>query len=122
MDTMPSLPGRAIIREVGLRDGLQSIARTLPTAQKMEWIRAAYAAGLREIEVGSFVPARLLPQLADTAELVAIAKTLPGPARLGAGAQPAWRRSGDCQRRARHGAAAVGQPRAQPGQPAQDAR
>jgi len=74
---MPSLPGRAIIREVGLRDGLQSIARTLPTAQKMEWIRAAYAAGLREIEVGSFVPARLLPQLADTAELVAIAKTLP---------------------------------------------
>jgi hydroxymethylglutaryl-CoA lyase len=77
LDTMPSLPGRAIIREVGLRDGLQSIARTLPTAQKMEWIRAAYAAGLREIEVGSFVPARLLPQLADTAELVAIAKTLP---------------------------------------------
>jgi hydroxymethylglutaryl-CoA lyase len=75
---MPSLPGRAIIREVGLRDGLQSIARTLPTAQKMEWIRAAYAAGLREIEVGSFVPARLLPQLADTAELVAFAKTLPG--------------------------------------------
>ena len=75
---MPSLPGRAIIREVGLRDGLQSIARTLPTAQKMEWIRAAYAAGLREIEVGSFVPARLLPQLADTAELVAFGKTLPG--------------------------------------------
>jgi len=36
LDTMPSLPGRAIIREVGLRDGLQSIARTLPTAQKME--------------------------------------------------------------------------------------
>ena len=75
---MPSLPGRAMIREVGLRDGLQSIARTLPTAQKVAWIRAAYAAGLREIEVGSFVPARLLPQLADTAELVAVAKTLPG--------------------------------------------
>jgi hydroxymethylglutaryl-CoA lyase len=75
---MPSLPRRAIIREVGLRDGLQSIARSLPTAQKMEWIRAAYAAGLREIEVGSFVPARLLPQLADTAELVAVAKALPG--------------------------------------------
>jgi hydroxymethylglutaryl-CoA lyase len=66
------------IREVGLRDGLQSLARTLPTAQKLEWIRAAHAAGLREIEVGSFVPARLLPQLADTAELVAYAKTLPG--------------------------------------------
>jgi hydroxymethylglutaryl-CoA lyase len=37
-----------------------------------------HAAGQREIEVGSFVPARLLPQLADTAELVAFAKTLPG--------------------------------------------
>ena len=66
------------VREVGLRDGLQSIARTVPTAQKLEWIRDAYAAGQREIEVGSFVPARLLPQLVDTAELVAFAKTLPG--------------------------------------------
>jgi hydroxymethylglutaryl-CoA lyase len=67
-----------VVREVGLRDGLQSIARVLPTAQKLEWIRDAHAAGQREIEVGSFVPARLLPQLADTAELVAYAKTLPG--------------------------------------------
>ncbi len=66
------------VREVGLRDGLQSIARTLPTAHKLDWLRAAHAAGQREIEVGSFVPARLLPQLADTAELVAAAKTLPG--------------------------------------------
>ena len=67
-----------VIREVGLRDGLQSIARVLPTAQKIEWIRDAHAAGQREIEVGSFVPAHLLPQLADTADLVAFAKTLPG--------------------------------------------
>ncbi|MEP7183451.1 MAG: hydroxymethylglutaryl-CoA lyase [Betaproteobacteria bacterium] len=67
-----------IIREVGLRDGLQSIARVLPTAQKQEWLRAAHAAGQREIEVGSFVPPRLLPQLADTAEVVAFARTLPG--------------------------------------------
>ncbi|MEP7062118.1 MAG: hydroxymethylglutaryl-CoA lyase [Betaproteobacteria bacterium] len=66
------------IREVGLRDGLQNIARTLPTAHKIEWIRDAHAAGIREIEVGSFVPARLLPQLADTGELVAFAKTLDG--------------------------------------------
>ena len=73
-----ALPRQAIIREVGLRDGLQSIARVLPTAQKLEWIRAAHAAGQREIEVGSFVPARLLPQLADTAELVSFAKSLPG--------------------------------------------
>ena len=66
------------VREVGLRDGLQSIARIVPTEHKLAWLRAAHAAGLREIEVGSFVPARLLPQLADTAELVAAAKTLPG--------------------------------------------
>jgi len=50
----------------------------LPTAQKIEWIRDAYAAGQREIEVGSFVPARLLPQLADTGQLVEFARTLPG--------------------------------------------
>ncbi|CAN7295690.1 hydroxymethylglutaryl-CoA lyase [Variovorax sp. LjRoot290] len=74
----PRLPRAAVIREVGLRDGLQSIATILPTEHKREWIRAAHAAGQREIEVGSFVPARLLPQLADTAELLAFAKTLPG--------------------------------------------
>jgi hydroxymethylglutaryl-CoA lyase len=71
-------PQPVTVREVGLRDGLQSIARTLPTELKLLWLRAAHAAGLREIEVGSFVPARLLPQLADTAELVAAARTLPG--------------------------------------------
>ncbi|MGT0250433.1 hydroxymethylglutaryl-CoA lyase [Burkholderia pyrrocinia] len=75
---MPSFPTHVVIREVGLRDGLQSIQAILPTERKIEWIADAYAAGQREIEVGSFVPARLLPQLADTAELVAYAKTLPG--------------------------------------------
>ena len=75
---MPALPPKVVIREVGLRDGLQAIARVLPTERKIEWIRDAHAAGQREIEVGSFVPARLLPQLADTAELVAFARTLPG--------------------------------------------
>jgi hydroxymethylglutaryl-CoA lyase len=73
---IPSTP--VVLREVGLRDGLQAIARVLPTEHKREWIRAAWEAGQREIEVGSFVPARLLPQLADTAELVEFAKTLPG--------------------------------------------
>jgi hydroxymethylglutaryl-CoA lyase len=67
----------AILREVGLRDGLQSIPVILPTEHKLAWIAAAYEAGLRELEVGSYVPARLLPQLADTAELVTFAKTLP---------------------------------------------
>ena len=75
---MASFPATAVIREVGLRDGLQSIQTVLPTAHKCEWIADAYAAGQREIEVGSFVPAKLLPQLADTAELLAFAKTLPG--------------------------------------------
>lgn len=75
---MAHLPATAVVREVGLRDGLQSIPTILSTARKCEWISEAFAAGQREIEVGSFVPARLLPQLADTAELLAHAKTLPG--------------------------------------------
>lgn len=75
---MTSFPSRVVIREVGLRDGLQSIETILPTERKCEWIRRAYECGQREIEVGSFVPARLLPQLADTADVVAFAKTLPG--------------------------------------------
>lgn len=76
--TPDGLPIEVVIREVGLRDGLQIIARTVPTAAKLEWIRDAYAAGQRELEIGSFVPARLLPQLADTAEVLAFARTLPG--------------------------------------------
>ena len=72
-----TVPSQVVLREVGLRDGLQAIRRTVPTDIKLLWLREAHAAGLREIEVGSFVPARLLPQLADTAELVAVAKTLP---------------------------------------------
>ncbi len=77
-DTAPSARPCAIVREVGLRDGLQSIATIVPTGFKTAWIDAAYAAGQREIEVGSFVPARLLPQLGDTAEVLAHAKALPG--------------------------------------------
>ena len=75
---MRQLPARVVIREVGLRDGLQSIATVLPTERKCEWIRAAVAAGQTEIEVGSFVPPKLMPQLADTSEVLAFAKTLPG--------------------------------------------
>ena len=73
-----AFPTRAVIREVGLRDGLQSIATILPTEAKKQWVKAAYEAGMREIEVGSYVPARLLPQLADTADVLAYARTLPG--------------------------------------------
>lgn len=69
---------RVLVSEVGPRDGLQSIAAVMPTVAKKAWITAEAAAGVREIEVGSFVPARLLPQLADTAEIVAHARTIPG--------------------------------------------
>jgi hydroxymethylglutaryl-CoA lyase len=66
------------ISEVGPRDGLQSIHTIMPTADKKAWIKAEWEAGVPEIEVGSFVPPSVLPQLADTAELVAYARTLPG--------------------------------------------
>lgn len=66
------------VSEVGPRDGLQSVAAVMPTAAKLRWLRALHAAGLREIEVASFVPAKLLPQMADAAEVVAQALALPG--------------------------------------------
>jgi hydroxymethylglutaryl-CoA lyase len=67
-----------LISEVGPRDGLQSVRATMPTADKLAWITALHAAGLREIEVASFVPATLLPQMADAAAVVRHAITLPG--------------------------------------------
>lgn len=67
-----------LISEVGPRDGLQSIKRIMATADKKAWIDGAVAAGVTEVEVGSFVPAKLLPQLADTAEVTAYAATIPG--------------------------------------------
>ena len=69
---------RASIREVGLRDGLQSLASIVSTPDKCAWIDAAYNAGVREMEVGSMVPARLLPQLADTEAVLAHARSKPG--------------------------------------------
>jgi len=66
-----------LVSEVGPRDGLQSIKTIMPLEAKKRWIAAEAAAGVREIEVGSFVPPSLLPQLADTAELVAYARTIP---------------------------------------------
>lgn len=69
---------KILISEVGPRDGLQSIKSVMPTAAKLRWISALAAAGLQEIEVGSFVPARLLPQMADIRDVVAHALSLPG--------------------------------------------
>jgi hydroxymethylglutaryl-CoA lyase len=54
-DALPASPA-VKVRDVGLRDGLQSIARTVPTEIKRLWLQPRYEAGLRELEVGSFVP------------------------------------------------------------------
>ena len=67
-----------LISEVGPRDGLQSVKAVMATADKFVWLDALVAAGLREIEVCSFVPAKLLPQMADAAEVVRHALTHPG--------------------------------------------
>lgn len=66
------------VSEVGPRDGLQSISPIMATEDKKRWITALAAAGMPEIEVGSFVPASVLPQLADTAELVSHARAIDG--------------------------------------------
>ncbi len=66
-----------LITEVGMRDGLQSVARTMPTASKLKWFDALVESGLQEIEVTSFVPAKLMPQLADAAQVVAHAISKP---------------------------------------------
>jgi hydroxymethylglutaryl-CoA lyase len=74
---LPFIPS-VLISEVGPRDGLQSVDRTMPTPAKCAWIDALHAAGLREIEVCSFVPAKHLPQMADATAVVRHALTLPG--------------------------------------------
>jgi len=66
------------LREVGMRDGLQSLAPILTTEQKNAWCAAEFAAGVREIEVTSFVPAKLLPMFADAEDVVRHALSLPG--------------------------------------------
>lgn len=66
------------LREVGTRDGLQSIPTLFSTETKLEWIRREAQAGIPEIEVGSFVPPKLLPQMADSAAVVAEAIKIEG--------------------------------------------
>ena len=68
---------RVIVCEVGPRDGLQMANGRMATATKIRWIEALAAAGLPEIEVGSFVPARVIPQMADTGEVVRAVRDLP---------------------------------------------
>jgi hydroxymethylglutaryl-CoA lyase len=66
------------ICEVGPRDGLQNAKHLMATEAKKAWIRALAAAGLEEIEVGSFVPPKLIPAMADTGEIVQFAKAIKG--------------------------------------------
>ena len=63
--------------EVGPRDGLQMAKTRMPTAVKIRWIEAIAGAGVPEIEVGSFVPPRLIPSMADTGEVVHALRGLP---------------------------------------------
>jgi len=65
------------ICEVGPRDGLQNAHHLMPTEAKKAWIASMAAAGIEEIEVGSFVPPKLIPAMADTAEIVAFSLGIP---------------------------------------------
>ncbi len=67
-----------LVHEVGPRDGLQSIETVFPTEAKLAWIRSAAAAGVPQIQVGSFVRPDLLPQMADSAEVVKQSIQIPG--------------------------------------------
>jgi hydroxymethylglutaryl-CoA lyase len=67
-----------IVREVGLRDGLQIHPTFMPTERKLAWIQAEAAAGVSEIEVTSYVPARIIPQFADAEEVTHRALAIPG--------------------------------------------
>jgi hydroxymethylglutaryl-CoA lyase len=63
------LPAKATIYEVGPRDGLQNEARQVPTADKIRFIDSLVKAGIRDIEITSFVSPKWIPQLADAAEV-----------------------------------------------------
>ena len=69
---------RIILREVGLRDGLQLVKTFPSTAAKRKWIQREYDAGVRHFEVGSFLPAKTFPQFADVLEIVGTVAALPG--------------------------------------------
>ncbi len=68
----------AILSEVAPRDGLQSIAAFVPTETKIALVKASYEAGLRRMEIGSFVSPKAIPQMADTAAVLQYAKQLEG--------------------------------------------
>lgn len=67
-----------VVHEVGPRDGLQATNVIMPTEGKLAWIEALKEAGLRKIQAGSFVPPKLLPQMADSSEVVTASKQMSG--------------------------------------------
>lgn len=72
-------PGdRVVLREVGLRDGLQLVKKLPSTEAKQRWVRDEYAAGVRHFEVGSFLPAKTFPQFVDVRDVIATVASLPG--------------------------------------------
>jgi hydroxymethylglutaryl-CoA lyase len=75
-----NLPQREKVEvvEVGLRDGLQILNRVMPTQDKLAWLSAEHACGVLKFEAASFVPAKLMPQMADAAQVVTAAKRMPG--------------------------------------------
>ena len=72
-----SLRESVMVCEVGPRDGLQMARGMMATDTKLRWVAALAAAGLHEIEVGSFVPARVIPQMADTDAVVRASVAIP---------------------------------------------
>ena len=69
---------RVILREVGLRDGLQLVKTFPSTDAKRRWISDEYAAGVRHFEVGSFLPAKSFPQFVDVRDIITSVAALPG--------------------------------------------
>ena len=72
------LPDRVRMVEVGPRDGLQNEAKTVPLEVKVELIDRLSATGLQAIEAGSFVSPKWVPQMDDTAEVLARIRRAPG--------------------------------------------
>lgn len=66
------------VHEVGPRDGLQNEPNVVPVTRKVDFIKALVAAGLRRVEVGSFVSPQWVPQMADTAAVMADLLAVPG--------------------------------------------
>jgi hydroxymethylglutaryl-CoA lyase len=75
---MTQLPTRATLREVGLRDGIQSLGAFISTVHKIELLEALGETGLTRIEATSFVSPRHVPQMADAEEVMTRVTRKPG--------------------------------------------